>query len=129
MAEQEVVRVTEQELGVPWEDVFESIDPTPLAAGTIAQVHRATLTGGDRVVLKAQRPTAREEIEQDLALLKLFADRVRERPALQKVIDIEAVFKDRLDVPIVHQDLSTSRVLAVIMQRFDGYAALDGGFA
>ena len=48
MAEHEVVRVTEQELGVPWEDVFESIDPTPLAAGTIAQVHRATLTGGGR---------------------------------------------------------------------------------
>jgi ubiquinone biosynthesis protein len=43
MAEHEVVRVTEQELGVPWEDVFESIDPTPIAAGTIAQVHRATL--------------------------------------------------------------------------------------
>jgi predicted unusual protein kinase regulating ubiquinone biosynthesis (AarF/ABC1/UbiB family)/nucleotide-binding universal stress UspA family protein len=147
MAEHEVVRVTEQELGVPWEDVFESIDPTPLAAGTIAQVHRATLTGGDRVVLKAQRPTAREEIEQDLALLKLFADRVRERPALQKVIDIEAVFKhlstslhreldfhqeasniermrgilkgyDRLDVPIVHQDLSTSRVL--VMEEIQG---------
>jgi ubiquinone biosynthesis protein len=147
MAEHEVVRVTEQELGVPWEDVFESIDPTPLAAGTIAQVHRATLTGGDRVVLKAQRPTAREEIEQDLALLKLFADRVRERPALQKLIDIEAVFKhlstslhreldfrqeasniermrgilkgyDRLDVPIVHQDLSTSRVL--VMEEIQG---------
>ena len=147
MAEHEVVRVTEQELGVPWEDVFESIDPTPLAAGTIAQVHRATLTGGDRVVLKAQRPTAREEIEQDLALLKLFADRVRERPALQKVIDIEAVFKhlstslhreldfhqetsniermrgilkgyDRLDVPIVHHDLSTSRVL--VMEEIQG---------
>jgi ubiquinone biosynthesis protein len=147
MAEHEVVRVTEQELGVPWEDVFESIDPTPLAAGTIAQVHRATVTGGDRVVLKAQRPTAREEIEQDLALLKLFADRVRERPALQKFIDIEAVFKhlstslhreldfrqeasniermrgilkgyDRLDVPIVHQDLSTSRVL--VMEEIQG---------
>ena len=56
----------EQELGVPWEDVFESIDPQPLAAGTIAQVHRATLADGDRVVVKVQRPDAREEIEQDL---------------------------------------------------------------
>ena len=43
MTEREVVQVSEQELGVPWEDVFESIDPKPLAAGTIAQVHRATL--------------------------------------------------------------------------------------
>ena len=31
----------EEELGVPWEDVFEAIDPVPLAAGTIGQVHRA----------------------------------------------------------------------------------------
>ncbi|HWG96888.1 MAG TPA: bifunctional universal stress/protein kinase family protein, partial [Nitrospira sp.] len=35
MPESEVVRVSEQELRVPWEDVFESIDPKPLAAGTI----------------------------------------------------------------------------------------------
>jgi ubiquinone biosynthesis protein len=76
MAEHEVVRIMEHELGVPWEDVFESIGPTPLAAGTIAQVHRATLTGGDRVVVKVQRRTVRDEIEQDLALLKVFADRV-----------------------------------------------------
>ncbi len=43
LTESEVVSVMEVELGVPWEDVFESIDPHPLAAGTIAQVHRATL--------------------------------------------------------------------------------------
>ncbi|MGH2675822.1 MAG: universal stress protein, partial [Actinomycetota bacterium] len=41
MTEQEVVKVMEEELGVPWEDVFESIDAEPMAAGTIAQVHRA----------------------------------------------------------------------------------------
>ncbi len=56
LTEEEVVRVMEQELGVPWEDVFDTIDPAPLAAGTIAQVHRATLTDGERVVVKVQRP-------------------------------------------------------------------------
>ena len=49
----------EQELGVPWEDVFETIDPQPLAAGTIAQVHRATLADHTRAVVKVQRPTRR----------------------------------------------------------------------
>ena len=44
----------EQELGVPWEDVFETIDPRPLAAGTIAQVHRATLADHTRAVVKVQ---------------------------------------------------------------------------
>ena len=50
MTEEEVVRVMEQELGVPWEDVFETIEDKPLAAGTIAEVHRATLASGERVV-------------------------------------------------------------------------------
>jgi predicted unusual protein kinase regulating ubiquinone biosynthesis (AarF/ABC1/UbiB family) len=142
-----VVRVAEQELGVPWEDVFESVDPVPLAAGTIGQVHRAMLASGDRVVIKVQRPTAREEIEQDLALLEVFAEKVRERPALQQVIDMEAVFKqlslslhreldfreeaaniermrevlrgyDRLAVPGLHRDLSTSRLL--VMEEIQG---------
>jgi len=147
MPESEVVRVSEQELGVPWEDVFESIDPKPLAAGTIAQVHRATLESGDRVVIKVQRPTARAEIEQDLALLEVFAEKVGKRPALKQVIDMEAVFKhlstslhreldfrqeadnigrmqdvlagyDRLAVPAVHRDLSTSRLL--VMEEIQG---------
>ncbi len=147
MPERDVVRVSEQELGVPWEDVFESVDPTPLAAGTIAQVHRATLANGERVVIKVQRPTAREEIEQDLALLEVFVEKVRKRPVLQKVIDMEVVFKqlsmslhreldftqeasniermrgilqgyDRLDVPGLHRELSTSRLL--VMEEIQG---------
>jgi predicted unusual protein kinase regulating ubiquinone biosynthesis (AarF/ABC1/UbiB family) len=92
MTERDVVRVSEQDLGVPWEDVFKSIDPNPLAAGTIAQVLRATLESGDRVVVKVQRPTARAEIEQDLALSGVCRES-RKRPALNRVIDMEAVFK------------------------------------
>src|SRR4029079_8562228 len=57
----EVVEVMEQELGVPWEDVFASIEPEPLAAGTIGQVHRAVLEDGERVVVKVQRPNAKED--------------------------------------------------------------------
>ena len=147
MPEREVVRVAEQELRVPWEDVFESIDPKPLAAGTIAQVHRATLESGDRVVVKVQRPTARTEIEQDLALLEMFAQKVGKRPALNQVVDMEAVFKhlstslqreldfrqeienisrmqvmladyDRLAVPSVYRELSTGRLL--VMEEIQG---------
>ena len=147
LSEQDVVSITERELGVPWEDVFASVDPKPLAAGTIGQVHRATLANGERVVIKVQRPTAREEIEQDLALLEIFAEKSREQPALQKVIDMEAVFKqlslslrreldftqeasniermrevlqdfDRLDVPGLHRELSTSRLL--VMEEIQG---------
>jgi ubiquinone biosynthesis protein len=147
MTEEEVVRVMEQELGVPWEDVFDSIDPKPLAAGTIAQVQRAALASGERVVVKVQRPAARETIEQDLALLEVFAEKVGRRPTLKQVIDMQAVFKhlstslrreldfrqeaeniermrgvlegyDRLAVPGVYRDLSTSRLL--VMEEIQG---------
>lgn len=147
LTEDQVVRVMEEELGVPWEDVFEGIDASPMAAGTIAQVHRATLTDGERVVIKVQRPTAREEIMQDLALLELFAEKTSSRPAFRQVVDMQAVFEhlsaslqreldfrqeaanvermrrvlepyDRLDVPRVHEDVSSSRLL--VLQEIEG---------
>ena len=93
LTQEEVVHVMEQELGVPWEDVFESIVPEPMAAGTIAEVHRATLTGGERVVVKVQRPTARKDIMGDLGLLKLFAEKTADRPAFRQLVDMPAIFE------------------------------------
>jgi ubiquinone biosynthesis protein len=147
LTEAQVVRVMEQELGVPWEDVFETIDPQPLAAGTIAQVHRATLADHTKAVVKVQRPDAKEQIEQDLALLEVFAEKVADRPGLKQVVDMQAVFEHlseslhreldfrreaenierlgsviedftRLRVPVVHADYSTSRLL--VMQDIGG---------
>ena len=91
LAESQVVQVMEEELGVPWEDVFESIEPEPLAAGTIGQVHRARLEGGHRVVVKVQRPDAAEEIERDLGLFALFAEKAEGREALSGLVDIQGV--------------------------------------
>jgi predicted unusual protein kinase regulating ubiquinone biosynthesis (AarF/ABC1/UbiB family) len=103
LTEQQVVEVMEQELGVPWEDVFDHIEPQPLAAGTIAQVHRAVLANGDKAVVKVQRPDAKEQIEQDLALLEVFAEKVSRRQALKQVIDMDAVF-DHLSTSL-HREL------------------------
>jgi ubiquinone biosynthesis protein len=147
LSEEQVVRVMEEELGVPWEDVFESIDPEPMAAGTIAQVHRATLTGGERVVVKVQRPTARQDIMQDLGLLELFAEKTARREAFRQVIDLPTIVEhlsqslrreldfrqeagnlvrmhevlerfSRLDVPSVYGQLSTDRLL--VMEEVQG---------
>ena len=92
LTQAEVVSVLEAELGVPWEDAFAQIEPTPLAAGTIAQVHRATLPDGSAVVLKVQRPSAERQILEDLALLELFAEKAGNRPAFERVVDLPAVF-------------------------------------
>ena len=93
MSESDVVSVMEEELGVPWEDVFEAIEPEPLAAGTIGQVHVATLESGQKVVVKVQRRGARVAIMRDLGLLELFAGKAESRPGLRKLVDIPAVIR------------------------------------
>src|SRR5260370_35911711 len=79
LTEQDVVQGMEQELGVPWEDVFDRIEPPPVAAGTIAQVHQAALADGSRVVVKVQRPSAEGDLMRDLGLFQLFADKTEDR--------------------------------------------------
>jgi ubiquinone biosynthesis protein len=68
-----VRRVIEEELGRPIETVFAEIDERPLAAASIAQVHRARLLDGTEVVVKVQRPTVAEFVHRDLAVLSWIA--------------------------------------------------------
>ncbi len=61
------------DLGGAPEDVFAWFDPEPLAAASIAQVHRARMHDGREVVVKIRRPGISEVIEADLALLARLA--------------------------------------------------------
>lgn len=60
-------------LGEPVEQAFLEFDRTPLAAASIAQVHRATLKDGRKVVVKIRRPGIRQQMEADLRLLRHMA--------------------------------------------------------
>lgn len=102
LTQEQVVGVMESELSVPWEDLFESFEAHPLAAGTIAQVHRATLTGGTRVVVKVQRPTARSDIELDLELLRVFAVKAEKRAGIKQFIDVAGVV-DQLSISLLRE--------------------------
>ena len=62
-----------QDLGKPIAQVFASFDPEPSAAGSIAQVHRATLVGGREVAVKVRRPGVAARVEADLLLLEVLA--------------------------------------------------------
>ena len=53
--------------------LFSSIEETPLAAASIAQVHRATMKDGTPVVIKVLRPGARKLIEEDMDLVESLA--------------------------------------------------------
>jgi ubiquinone biosynthesis protein len=73
-----------EDLGADPDSVFADLDPVPLAAGSIAQVHRARLRDGTEVVLKIRRPGIEAVIEADLRLLARLADALeREGPDLQ----------------------------------------------
>ena len=63
-----------EDLGAPPEEIFAAFDPEPLAAASIAQVHRARLDNGDEVVVKVRRPGIRPIIEADLRWLTRLAE-------------------------------------------------------
>jgi len=66
---EQVQNIIEQELHQNPDDIFKSLDVEPIAAASIAQVHRATLLAGEQVVLKVQRPEIRAIIDVDLEIL------------------------------------------------------------
>ena len=80
-----VKRVVEEDLGLPLYDLFSNFDRVPLAAASIAQVHKATLRSGEQVVVKVQRPQVAAAVRTDLAAMSWIA------PALVGRIPISAL--------------------------------------
>ncbi|MBH9579230.1 ABC1 kinase family protein [Inhella proteolytica] len=81
-----------EDLGGEPETVFAEFDPEPLAAASIAQVHRARLQDGRAVVVKIRRPNIHEVVEADLRLLARFAASAeRDWPALQPYRPVQLV--------------------------------------
>ena len=55
------------------EELFASIDPTPLGSASLAQDHRAKLRGGDDVAIKIQRPGVKETMALDIDIMRILA--------------------------------------------------------
>ncbi|MBI3973922.1 MAG: AarF/ABC1/UbiB kinase family protein [Chloroflexi bacterium] len=151
---EQVIQIVEQELGAPVSDLFQSFDRSPLAAASIAQVHRAVLPSGDDVVVKVQRPGVRRRIEIDLEVLHEVAhfstnhtsigarfgavQMVRElEHSLTQEIDFRQEAENtrlisrqiagfpRLTTPAVHDSYTTRRVLTMSLVRGRHLAALS----
>ena len=149
---EDVRRTIRSELGAAPEALFDHIDPEPLAAASIGQVHGARLPDGEEVVLKVQRPGIEEEIATDLEILahlaEILENHVEEaadhRPTLvveefartiSREIDytVEAANLGRFArqfegnphvyVPRLHPDRCSERVLT--MERVRGVKATD----
>ena len=70
---EEVERIVSGELAVRMSKAFADFDPTPLAAASLSQVHRAYMRDGREVVVKIQRPNIRDLIVGDLESLSEIA--------------------------------------------------------
>ncbi|MFO0752852.1 MAG: AarF/ABC1/UbiB kinase family protein [Thermodesulfovibrionales bacterium] len=69
----EAKRIIEEELKAPIGVLFTRFDEIPIAAASIAQVHRATLRDGSDVIVKVQRPAIREQVDADINILVSIA--------------------------------------------------------
>lgn len=78
---EEIRGVLQRELEAPVEMVFGHIDPEPLAAASIGQVHRAALRNGRPVVVKVQRPGIQDIVEQDLEIAQRLSGMLERRTA------------------------------------------------
>jgi predicted unusual protein kinase regulating ubiquinone biosynthesis (AarF/ABC1/UbiB family) len=109
---EEIERIVTSELGVRISKAFADFDPTPIAAASLAQVHRATMRDGRSVVVKVQRPNIRELIVDDLEALGEIAEFLDAHTELGKryefanmLIDLRKSLLRELDFTIESQNL------------------------
>lgn len=69
----QVQAIVSMEIGARLSKAFIEFDPQPLAAASLGQVHRAVLRSGQPVVVKVQRPEARETVSEDLDTMSELA--------------------------------------------------------
>ncbi len=86
--------VIERELELPVEALFARFDDAPIAAASIAQVHRAVLHDGTDVAVKVRRPRLRGRIERDLRLLRLVALATSRAGAVGESLNPVAIVED-----------------------------------
>lgn len=72
-SEKRVRHIIEQEFGKPPEELFDTFAGQPIASASVAQVHVATLPGGTKVAVKVQRPGIERTVNNDLAIMRIFA--------------------------------------------------------
>jgi cytochrome P450/predicted unusual protein kinase regulating ubiquinone biosynthesis (AarF/ABC1/UbiB family) len=104
------------ELGRPLGEVFSSVDETPLAAASLAQVHRASLLDGTPVVVKVQYEEIARLARLDLACLRLLA-RIAGRIA--RNFDVRAVIDEIAELVWLELDFareadSTERIRSAL---------------
>jgi ubiquinone biosynthesis protein len=86
----------------PPEDIFQTLDYHAIAAGSIAQTHRAVLKDGQQVALKVQRPGIERQVARDMTLIRDIARLVSATQFGQRynVLELAEEFADALNAEL-----------------------------
>lgn len=90
---EQIRAVIESGLRKPLASVFPVFDRKAIAAASLAEVHHATLAGGENVAVKIQRPNAKKTILNDIAILRLLSRFFKIGP-LFDVVNIQDVLNE-----------------------------------
>lgn len=101
---EEADALIEAELGANITRTFKSFEPQPISSGALGQVHRALTLDGTRVVVKIQKPGARESIVDDLESLDEMAEFVDEYTRVGKVFDTHGIVAQLRKVMVAQLD-------------------------
>lgn len=88
-----VEQILKEDFGEDYLDKFDSFDTEPIAAGSIAQVYRASYHG-QQVVVKVKRPEIDEIFKLDLFLLDRIAERLEEYFPETKKYQLKSIVKE-----------------------------------
>ena len=79
------------ELGAPPEELYAEFDHTPLAAASLAQVHRAVLHDGRDVAVKIQRPDIHAQLRSDVRMLVRMSQAMERRTRWAEDMDLAGI--------------------------------------
>ena len=79
------------ELGAPPEELYGEFDHTPLAAASLAQVHRAVLFNGREVAVKIQRPDIHAQLRSDVRILVRMSQTMERRVRWAEDMDLAGI--------------------------------------
>ena len=116
---EEMAPVIERALGRPLREAFARIEPEPIAAASIGQVHRGVLDDGTAVAVKVQYPDVAAAVRADLANLSLLVPTVR---LLAPRVDADRIAREIRERILEELDyVAEARNQAAFAARFEGH--------